>query len=276
MLRTRVEVLDSGGAVADRSCAWCGEPFRSSDTRKKYCSYECGHPDMRSRKGIAARRPPADCHRVCPWCLMGFDAASTRQVFCSRPCRWQASSYRRYHGVEPPRGIGARQTIPCGECGIEFVDCLPHPSTVCAQCAATVAAERTAKPVLSLVCAVCSSAFTSTNPTARCCSPPCSSEHRRRTYSRKSKVRRARLSGTTDVEFIDPIDIFTRDGWRCQICGGKVWRRAKWPHPKSAVLDHIVPLSCDGPHVRSNVQCAHNHCNGSKGARAANDQLRLL
>ena len=79
-----------------------------------------------------------------------------------------------------------------------------------------------------------------------------------------------------DVQFdvIDPLSIYERDGWRCQICGGKVVR--EWGSPKSATLDHIVPMSCGGPHTRDNLQTAHAVCNARKGARSANDQLRLI
>jgi 5-methylcytosine-specific restriction endonuclease McrA len=77
-------------------------------------------------------------------------------------------------------------------------------------------------------------------------------------------------------ERINRLVIFERDGWRCQLCGKRTDRTKVHPHPDAPVLDHIVPLSVGGPHEPSNVQCAHSRCNGLKGARAANDQLRLI
>jgi 5-methylcytosine-specific restriction endonuclease McrA len=70
--------------------------------------------------------------------------------------------------------------------------------------------------------------------------------------------------------------VFERDGWRCQICGGRVLKSAKVPHPKAPTVDHIVPLAMDGDHSMANAQTAHFICNSEKGASARNDQLRLV
>ena len=48
-----------------------------------------------------------------------------------------------------------------------------------------------------------------------------------------------------------------------------------YPHPRSASLDHIEPLSLGGQHVHSNVQLAHLDCNMAKSNRQA-AQLRLF
>lgn len=67
-----------------------------------------------------------------------------------------------------------------------------------------------------------------------------------------------------------------RDGWKCGICGKKINRRVKAPHPTSPSLDHIVPMSKGGGHLYSNVQAAHFLCNSQKGNGAADDQLLLV
>jgi 5-methylcytosine-specific restriction endonuclease McrA len=67
-------------------------------------------------------------------------------------------------------------------------------------------------------------------------------------------------------EFQD-VEIFDRDGWICQLCGTPVDRDLKWPHLWSKSLDHIVPLSKGGHHVRANCQLAHVTCNVRKGDR---------
>jgi 5-methylcytosine-specific restriction endonuclease McrA len=67
--------------------------------------------------------------------------------------------------------------------------------------------------------------------------------------------------------------IFRRDGWRCQLCGRKVKRVSKRSkstgrlHPRTASLDHIVPLRRGGPHEDANCQCACLECNVRKNAR---------
>lgn len=67
--------------------------------------------------------------------------------------------------------------------------------------------------------------------------------------------------------------VFRRDGWRCQLCGRKVKRsgtRSKVTgrlHPRTASLDHIVPMRRGGPHEEANCQCACLLCNVRKNAR---------
>lgn len=62
--------------------------------------------------------------------------------------------------------------------------------------------------------------------------------------------------------------VFERDKWICQICRRRVSKKIAWPHPMSAVIDHIVPLSAGpesgGVHALYNVQCAHQGCNSRK------------
>lgn len=88
---------------------------------------------------------------------------------------------------------------------------------------------------------------------------------------------RAMMYGV-QYEHVSRADVFRRDGWRCQLCGKKVLRKAKRNrqtrrlHPRTASLDHIVPMSKGGPHVESNVQCACLECNVKKHAKLIGQQ----
>jgi len=77
--------------------------------------------------------------------------------------------------------------------------------------------------------------------------------------------RRARVKAAT-IEVFKPREIFDRDDWRCLICGTPIPSVVVWPHPQSASLDHIVPLSKGGSHSRSNTRCTHLACNLAKGS----------
>lgn len=90
--------------------------------------------------------------------------------------------------------------------------------------------------------------------------------------------RRRALKAGASIDRFSDWEIFERDGWRCQLCGRKVNPRWRHPHPKSASLDHVVPLSGGGEHSRRNVQLAHLACNVAKKARAygSGEQLRLI
>ncbi|WML63644.1 HNH endonuclease signature motif containing protein [Rhodococcus sp. AH-ZY2] len=70
--------------------------------------------------------------------------------------------------------------------------------------------------------------------------------------------------------------MFERDGWRCHICGQKVNRKAKAPHPKAATIDHVIPLARGGTHEPINCRCAHFLCNALKRDTGCGDQLLLI
>lgn len=51
----------------------------------------------------------------------------------------------------------------------------------------------------------------------------------------------------------------------CGICGRPVDKTLRYPHPLSATVDHIVPVSKGGhPSALSNLQLAHWTCNRAK------------
>jgi hypothetical protein len=82
--------------------------------------------------------------------------------------------------------------------------------------------------------------------------------------------RRNRIKAAT-VEVVERLVVFARDKWRCAICGVKT---IKEPYqPRSAELDHIIPLSKGGEHSYLNTQCACRKCNGAKGARPKGQML---
>ena len=68
--------------------------------------------------------------------------------------------------------------------------------------------------------------------------------------------RRARLANAT-IGPVDEAAIYERDGYMCLYCGAT----------EDLTIDHIVPLSNDGPHCEDNLLVACGHCNSSKNAR---------
>ena len=51
----------------------------------------------------------------------------------------------------------------------------------------------------------------------------------------------------------------------CALCGQKVDKNLKYPHPMSATVDHIIPLNKGGhPSDINNLQLAHFCCNRQK------------
>jgi len=69
-------------------------------------------------------------------------------------------------------------------------------------------------------------------------------------------------------------EIAERDGWRCHICHRKVPDREYRARRLDPTIDHLVPVSAGGGHMRDNVALAHNRCNWERAATGP-AQLRL-
>jgi 5-methylcytosine-specific restriction endonuclease McrA len=66
------------------------------------------------------------------------------------------------------------------------------------------------------------------------------------------------------------LNIFARDKFTCQYCGGK-------PHRSQLNLDHVIPRSLGGRTTWENVVCSCVDCNRRKGGRTpAQARLRLI
>lgn len=76
------------------------------------------------------------------------------------------------------------------------------------------------------------------------------------------------LNKTAVVEVVEPLEIFNRDSWVCQICFKPVNPKSIDPYdPQRVTLDHRLPISMNGNHTKSNLQTAHLVCNQSKGTK---------
>ncbi len=100
-------------------------------------------------------------------------------------------------------------------------------------------------------------------------------ERERDRYRRRDYRRRMRLA-QVEAEPYTAAEIFERDGWRCGECRRTVRADLAWPHPRSASVDHIVPLSLGGEDTRANVRLAHLDCNTRRGNRVEWGQQLLI
>ena len=97
-------------------------------------------------------------------------------------------------------------------------------------------------------------------------------------YSKRiaKALRRARKRGDT-FERVDPLVVFARDLWRCQICGVQTPKRLRGTlHDTAPELDHRIPLALGGGHTWANCQCACRKCNRIKGGTLIVGQLPLF
>jgi hypothetical protein len=90
------------------------------------------------------------------------------------------------------------------------------------------------------------------------------------TRAKNAYQARMRALGVSAIEAddVDPLDVYERDGWTCQLCLAPVNRTLKWPDPMSVTLDHVRPVTRGGTHNAENLQTAHWVCNIQKGNRA--------
>jgi len=97
-----------------------------------------------------------------------------------------------------------------------------------------------------------------------------------RAWSQKKNHDRRALQAGAKIESFNPIEVFERDGYRCQLCGCKTHPDYKRSHPERPELDHIIPLSLGGEHSKKNTQCLCRHCNAVKYNTGKGDQLRMF
>lgn len=273
-----------------RVCEQCGI-LLVGPASKRYCGKACSSKAYRLRDKQNGKHPNDRApEHVCEYCGETFRRRKDKHNaarFCSRECGFAAGSnlsvVQRYSGVISAFRVSfiVKRSI-CSECGKRF-DTQNISVSFCSQACRDVSARRRAKEIRSVrddidrserECPECGKKFIPEygRAHARYCSDRCSSKNNRR---RGKALRRARTRGAENDNF-DPIEILTRDRWRCQLCGTKTPRRLRGStDPRAPELDHIIPLAMGGSHTRTNTQCACRQCNGAKGATIAG-QMRLF
>lgn len=181
-------------------------------------------------------------HRSCVECGAAFVTSNVRTICCGRVCG-NLRGKRRGDEARAANTV-ARLTRECKACGTSFV--MPGPN------GKALRGEVNAGQFCSRRCAHGGVVYASRLDSRR---------------ARKQR-RKARERGAT-IELFGAHEVFERDGWVCGLCEEPVDRTLAHPHPMSASLDHIIPLSKGGKHSRDNTQCSHLTCNVVKGARLA-------
>jgi hypothetical protein len=231
------------------SCSECGDPFLPLVRRgpsQRACSPQCQEARDRrlSRERVAKTRSSTRSHTSCLRC--GKQLTGRRDSkFCSAICR------EVHHRRRLPEPLADRMcALP--ECGKQF-----KPRRSLQRCCC----EKHGK----LLNGREGRAFGRHAPTVW-------NDKRRDAYHRRRALKKAGTVGRPVVNS----EIYERDGWRCGVCGKRVDKKLRWPHPKSATLDHVVPISQGGSHEPANVRLAHALCNTARGNRGGGEQLALV
>lgn len=87
--------------------------------------------------------------------------------------------------------------------------------------------------------------------------------HRRRARQRRSDTRRRGVRKPKNRATIPMLG--ERDKWICHLCKKRVDRLKRWPDPRSASVDHLVPVAEGGSDEPDNLALSHLRCNVRRG-----------
>ena len=232
-------------------CSHCGDEFEPGNASAMYCSKRCKHaawvknnPDrtalLRNRSRIKAKTSCAVSSGYCLHCGSPY-CRSGRRTYCSSACVDESQKQRNR--------IAAREAYATSN-GKE---------KVCRCCLSVFVPEFTGGGKTGFCSEACRD------------SVAISSKKKHRRISKA--LRRARKK---DVEYepVDPIAVFIRDKWKCQLCGRKTPKAKRGSYDDDAPeMDHIIPLSKGGSHTYKNAQCACRRCNGVKSDKPLGQML---
>jgi 5-methylcytosine-specific restriction endonuclease McrA len=250
------------------NCKECGAEFTPHKLKphQKFCSEGCCNLWWKGHRAEGKKYV-----YTCQYCGKEYQAKSVeRNQYCSRECAFaskgQQSIIRKAEEV-------ARKEATWPYCPVCGKRCRAYHHKYCSSKCATIAInERQQRAYIprseTKICPVCHKQFTLNmyaGNTAYC------SQRCRRLARRSDRVRSDDHSESISIKYITK-----RDKGQCQLCGKKVLLNERHPHPLSASIDHIIPLSQGGNHSRANTQLAHLRCNVVKGVKVGNSQLRLL
>jgi 5-methylcytosine-specific restriction endonuclease McrA len=181
-----------------------------------------------------------------------YRGSGVRPTLCGNACKMQA--YYSRHGVKQERSRARVADRLRVRVQVQMVGCRPMqgpPEPRRCGCGAYIMRKHYRS------CSVCVAA-----------KPP-----RLASKDAARKARKLRERGAA-VEMVDAVRVFTRDGWRCQLCGAKTPQFLRGTYKARAPeLDHIIPIAAGGEHSYRNTQCACRSCNAAKRDRPLGQML---
>jgi hypothetical protein len=269
------------------TCSSCGKTVhRGPKSALEIVCHECrgrrpGYQNRTFRRWIAEER-------TCLICQASFTQQRPGQRYCTLACRNQRPRKPKSEAARERDRKRIRPARTCPGCGEQYRPTGGKQKRCSRQCGRPTKPEVwPSSKVYYFTCSICESTKAGRRKYQQVCGAECKREASRRYmnahYQRyKPRVlaaahRRHALLKELEAEHIDPLTIYERDKWTCQLCGQKVRRISRHKHdPRSASLDHVVPVSHGGGTTYANLQCTHLGCNKSKGNRGDAQQLRLI
>lgn len=272
------------GAIA---CACCQASFTPDYAHQRFCSSRCRYRDRDRRESATGltladyrtartRRSVERLSFTCAQCgctahrkLSATNAAAGyANRFCSMSCR-DGSRADAQHMARLSKELYSKCfALYCGVCSSPFVSRYER-----AFCGAACAARQRSRNLhalaaRSIYCEDCGLEFCPIygRSHASLCVPCADGRQRAQRLAAKA-VRRTRIQ-MRFIEQVDPLVVFDRDNWTCQLCGVPTPREKRGTYDDDAPeLDHVVALAAGGEHSYRNTQCACRRCNGLKSDR---------
>lgn len=224
--------------MQDRTCGTCGGALTKKPGRgrwPRYCSQKCRNAASWAR---APRLPCVECGSPTGW------RATESRAPASPRCR------RCMPGSAKLRAAGSAKlrAAACAWCGTDFTSVRRSDGRWTLYCSKSCA--RKAEYAAGKSPLIASNRSRMRNPLLT------SEQRKKQNWELSNRRRRARLRGVEREPYTTQ-EIAERDGFRCWLCGRKVDMALTYPHPRSASIDHVVPLSKGGDDTRANVRLAH-------------------
>lgn len=172
--------------------------------------------------------------------------------------------------------MSRKPDTPCSRCGkllFRGTGSRPSGQMVCLACRRAAPKYQGFRPraqrarLADRHCETCSRTFTPNGTGVQCfCGAVCRNRQPKvlARWRRKNQVRRHRSGGSARQGMtIDQLG--ERDWWRCVHCRRRVSSILRFPHPRSASFEHLVPVSDGGTDDPANLALAHLACNLRRG-----------
>lgn len=256
------------------SCAHCSCSFPKTLkldglprlNQPKLCGRRC---ESAKRNGI---QPYIGTIRHCVQCGQRYEPKHNISMYCSKPCKVTACKKRH----DPMRG--KRLEIRRGA-AIERLQRDRQQTDARMQARTQAIARRLAalRQDSDRTCRHCSVTYCAipvqnqTKRTMPYCSIECG-EANAREAKKAERLARKLLLRASQVESVNALRVFRRDGWCCYLCGIATPQVLRGTQKANAPeLEHMTPVSRGGAHSYANVRCACKACNAIKGDRTLDE-----
>lgn len=231
-------------------CAECGRTFEATHKRR-FCCVKCRERAYATKKrgGLLPKLQKRSRRGICLQC--GNLTGIRWTTFCSRECAFEydriQAEYKQFERQKISELRKTARKLTTLLKAIRDIKKAEERVTSCIVCGKLIRWHMGRAPLY--------------------CSQECEKESEafkrgRRVWRASRRAREKRLP----YQSIDPMKVFERDGWFCQLCGRSTPKEKRGTRePDAPELDHIKPLSKGGYHVWNNVQCLCRQCNQQKG-----------